>query len=198
MGAVAAVMEHWLEADRSVPRKQPHTAYQIWERLVDEYVFGGAEVGEVPAADRSAGVDAVGGARHRRRSAGGLRGSNCERQRDSHHDLPLLHTVGVLPTGLRMGVPAAGPGGVVDGPVRAFRECYGVPSTIWYNTPASWGGYGKGTSPPARSLWDYRARTGAPPTTATQRSAMKRAWSDNWWGAAGATTWCRRCGRSKS
>ena len=36
-------IEEWLEADRSAPRKQRHTARRVWQRLVEEH---GAEVGE--------------------------------------------------------------------------------------------------------------------------------------------------------
>jgi hypothetical protein len=31
------VIDGWLEADRSAPRKQRHTARRVWERLVDEH-----------------------------------------------------------------------------------------------------------------------------------------------------------------
>jgi transposase len=37
------VIDAWLEADRSLPRKQRHTARRVWQRLVDEH---GADVGE--------------------------------------------------------------------------------------------------------------------------------------------------------
>jgi len=38
-----AVIDAWLEADRSLPRKQRHTARRVWQRLVDEH---DADVGE--------------------------------------------------------------------------------------------------------------------------------------------------------
>lgn len=38
-----AVIEEWLEADRTAPRKQRHTARRVWQRLVEEH---GANVGE--------------------------------------------------------------------------------------------------------------------------------------------------------
>ena len=37
------MIEGWLEADRSAPRKQRHTARRVWQRLVEEH---GAAVGE--------------------------------------------------------------------------------------------------------------------------------------------------------
>ena len=36
-------IDGWLEADRTAPRKQRHTARRVWQRLVDEH---GAQVGE--------------------------------------------------------------------------------------------------------------------------------------------------------
>lgn len=36
-------IDGWLEADRSAPRKQRHTARRVWQRLVEEH---GAQVGE--------------------------------------------------------------------------------------------------------------------------------------------------------
>ena len=41
--AVKAVIDHWLQEDRSKPPKQRHTAKRIHERLVQEYGFAGAE-----------------------------------------------------------------------------------------------------------------------------------------------------------
>ena len=38
-----ATIDGWLEADRTAPRKQRHTARRVWQRLVDEH---GAVVGE--------------------------------------------------------------------------------------------------------------------------------------------------------
>ncbi|MGH3130553.1 MAG: IS21 family transposase [Gaiellaceae bacterium] len=43
LGALRAVIDAWLEADRDAPRKQRHTARRIWQRLVEEH---GAEVSE--------------------------------------------------------------------------------------------------------------------------------------------------------
>lgn len=39
---VRAIIEAWLEADRSRPRKQRHTAQRIYERLRDEHQFAGS------------------------------------------------------------------------------------------------------------------------------------------------------------
>jgi transposase len=53
LGAWKAVIDGWLEADLSAPRKQRHTARRVWERLVDEHQANVAEstvrryVGEV-------------------------------------------------------------------------------------------------------------------------------------------------------
>jgi transposase len=38
------IVESWLEGDESAPRKQRHTARRVYDRLVDEYGFTGAEV----------------------------------------------------------------------------------------------------------------------------------------------------------
>ena len=38
-----ATIDGWLEADRTAPRKQRHTARRVWQRLVDEH---GVAVGE--------------------------------------------------------------------------------------------------------------------------------------------------------
>lgn len=38
-----AIVDGWLEADRTAPRKQRHTARRVWQRLVEEH---GASVGE--------------------------------------------------------------------------------------------------------------------------------------------------------
>lgn len=43
MGPVAGIVMRWLEEDLERPRKQRHTAKRIWERLVAEYDFPGAE-----------------------------------------------------------------------------------------------------------------------------------------------------------
>ena len=43
MGPVAEIVTRWLEDDLQRPRKQRHTAKRIWERLVAEYHFAGAE-----------------------------------------------------------------------------------------------------------------------------------------------------------
>ena len=53
LGLWKQVIDGWLEADRSAPRKQRHTARRVWERLVDEHQANVAEstvrryVGEV-------------------------------------------------------------------------------------------------------------------------------------------------------
>ena len=39
MGPFEAIIEGWLEADKSQPRKQRHTAHRIYERLVKEHFF---------------------------------------------------------------------------------------------------------------------------------------------------------------
>jgi transposase len=43
MDEFKSIIDGWLEADRSLPRKQRHTARRVWQRLVDEH---GADVGE--------------------------------------------------------------------------------------------------------------------------------------------------------
>jgi transposase len=43
LGPYRPLIDEWLLADREAPRKQRHTARQVWQRLVDEH---GAEVSE--------------------------------------------------------------------------------------------------------------------------------------------------------
>ncbi len=43
LGPWKAVIDAWLEADRTAPRKQRHTARRVWQRLVEEH---GVDVGE--------------------------------------------------------------------------------------------------------------------------------------------------------
>ena len=43
MDPVAGIVEGWLQADREQPAKQRHTAHRVWQRLVDEHGFTGAE-----------------------------------------------------------------------------------------------------------------------------------------------------------
>jgi transposase len=43
LGPWKSVIDAWLEADRSAPRKQRHTARRVWQRLVEEH---GVDVGE--------------------------------------------------------------------------------------------------------------------------------------------------------
>jgi transposase len=43
MDEFKSIIDGWLEADRSLPRKQRHTARRVWQRLVDEH---DADVGE--------------------------------------------------------------------------------------------------------------------------------------------------------
>jgi hypothetical protein len=43
LGPYRAIIEAWVESDRTAPRKQRHTGRRVWERLVEEY---GAEIGE--------------------------------------------------------------------------------------------------------------------------------------------------------
>jgi len=43
MGPYRDIIESWLKEDRSQPKKQRHTAHRIYERLVNEFSFTGAE-----------------------------------------------------------------------------------------------------------------------------------------------------------
>ena len=43
MDPVAGVVDRWLKTDREQPVKQRHTARRIWQRLMDEHGFTGAE-----------------------------------------------------------------------------------------------------------------------------------------------------------
>ena len=48
LGPYHALIDEWLEADKTAPRKQRHTARRIWQRLRDEH---GAEVAESTVRD---------------------------------------------------------------------------------------------------------------------------------------------------
>lgn len=48
LGEHHALIDGWLEADKSAPRKQRHTARRIWQRLRDEH---GVDVGEATVRD---------------------------------------------------------------------------------------------------------------------------------------------------
>jgi len=43
MGPYKSIIEDWLKEDRSRPKKQRHTAHRVYERLVSEFSFTGAE-----------------------------------------------------------------------------------------------------------------------------------------------------------
>ncbi len=43
MDPVARIVDAWLQADRDQPVKQRHTAHRVWQRLVEEHEFTGAE-----------------------------------------------------------------------------------------------------------------------------------------------------------
>ena len=43
MGPVEDIINQWLEKDKTQPPRQRHTAKRIYERLKEEYGFGGAE-----------------------------------------------------------------------------------------------------------------------------------------------------------
>ena len=44
MGPYLGVVQSWLAADETAPRKQRHTAKRVFDRLVTEYGFAGSEV----------------------------------------------------------------------------------------------------------------------------------------------------------
>ena len=44
MDPYLVVVKQWLEDDEDAPSKQHHTARRVYDRLVDEYDFAGAEV----------------------------------------------------------------------------------------------------------------------------------------------------------
>ena len=48
LGAYHRLIDQWLEADKTAPRKQRHTARRIWQRLRDEH---GVDVGETAVRD---------------------------------------------------------------------------------------------------------------------------------------------------
>ena len=44
MGPYLEIVERWLDADETAPRKQRHTAKRVYDRLVSEYDYPGSEV----------------------------------------------------------------------------------------------------------------------------------------------------------
>jgi len=157
MGPVAGVVECWLEEDRSAPRKQRHTAHRIWERLVEEYGFGGAE-------------------------STVRRWVRCHRQTDVRGvTLPLAHDIGAEAQ-VDFGEATVNIGGTatkvylfcarlaystrdfvwayrqqdraawLDGHVRAFVAWGGVPVTIWYDNPSQLGRLRQGEFAPCQEF----------------------------------------------
>ena len=61
MDRFKAIIDGWLEADRSLPRKQRHTARRVWQRLVAEHDADCGRVNRAPLREGGAGTSA----RHR-------------------------------------------------------------------------------------------------------------------------------------
>jgi transposase len=70
LGPWKAIIDDWLEKDRTAPRKQRHTARRVWERLVEEHEATVAEstvrryVGEVRSVQKVAAAEVMIPQRH--------------------------------------------------------------------------------------------------------------------------------------
>jgi hypothetical protein len=53
LGEYRELIDGWLIADLTAPRKQRHTAKRIWQRLVDEHGVAVAEVTRSPACPQA-------------------------------------------------------------------------------------------------------------------------------------------------
>ena len=189
------VIDRILDDDHHVPRKQRHTAKRTFERLRDEYGFGG---GYTTVKDYVR--------EHRRRSQemfvplshppghaqcdfgealviiGGV-------ERKAHYfvlDLP--HSDGCF----IKAYPAETTEAFLDGHVSAFSFLGGVPQSILHDNTklavaGSWGTAGGSAPGPSPSFSPTTcSRTGsAAPARATTRGKSKA-----WWATCGATFWC--------
>jgi transposase len=144
MDAMAPIIASWLEEDLSRPRKQRHTAKRIWERLVAEHGFGGAETTvrqwvreHRPASLRAvtvplahdAGAEAqidFGEALVRIAGVEAVVQLFCARLAFSTRDVVRAYT--------RQDRAAW-----LDGHVQAFQTWGGAPSTCWYDNPPQLG-----------------------------------------------------------
>jgi transposase len=133
------VVKAWLEGDASAPRKQRHTARRIYDRLVDEHGFTGAEItvrkavarlrgrhveafvpleapwGRIMQADFGGAVVTIG----RKRSEVAL---FCMRAKASK--VPFV-----------VAMPSERLESLLAGHVAAFEFFCGVPAEVWYDNP---------------------------------------------------------------
>lgn len=58
LGPHLALIDSWLQADRSAPRKQRHTAKRVWERLVSEHTRASLEKKRGDALSKAAKLEA--------------------------------------------------------------------------------------------------------------------------------------------
>jgi len=168
MDAVAATVARWLEEDQERPRKQRHTARRIYERLVAEYGFAGAEstvrawvrshrpterrVVTLPLAhdpgseaqmDFGEALAVVGGRQMKVHLF-------CARLAHSTRDVVVAYSHQDRSCWL-------------DGHVRAFAEWGGVPAEVWYDNPSQLGRIAHGRFVPCddfsalQSAYGFRA-----------------------------------------
>jgi hypothetical protein len=70
LGPWKAIIDDWLDKDKTTPRKQRHTARRVWERLVEEHQATVAEstvrryVGEVRSMQKVAAAEVMIPQRH--------------------------------------------------------------------------------------------------------------------------------------
>lgn len=144
MDTVVPVVASWLEEDLMRPRKQRHTAKRIWERLVAEYGFEGAETTvrqwvreHRPVSSRAATIPLAHDAGAEAQVDFGeavvrIAGVDtkvqlfCARLAYSMRDVVVAYT--------RQDRAAW-----LDGHVQAFVTWGGAPATCWYDNPSTLG-----------------------------------------------------------
>ena len=136
LGPLLPVIDAILEADRTAPVKQRHTAKRIFERLRDEHGFAGGytvvkdyvriEPGARPRDVRAVGASAG-------PCAGGFRRSGRGDRRCAPEDPFLLHGSAAVGRLLCEGVSGETTEAFLDGHVAAFAFFGGVPLSILYD-----------------------------------------------------------------
>jgi transposase len=144
MDAVAPIIASWQEEDQSRPRKQRHTAKRIWERLVAEHGFRGAEttVRQWVREHRPASLRAV--------TVPLTHDAGAEAQIDFGEALVRIAGVETVvqlfcarlaysTRDVVRGYTRQDRAAWLDGHVHAFATWGGAPSTCWYDNPSQLG-----------------------------------------------------------
>ena len=184
-----------LQKDHNVPKKQRHTAKRIFERLRDEYGFGGGYttvkdyVREHRRRSREMFVPLSQAPGHAQCDFGEALVVIGGVEQEAHYfilDLP--HSDGCFVKAY----PAETTGAFLDGHVSAFAFLGGVPQStsttiLSWRWPGYWETVGASVPGPSRSCSPTTcSRTGS----AALPRATTRGRSRAWWATCGATFWC--------